>query len=455
MSFLSLNPCRNASVCATKLLCFTRSSPLIHKLPTDFPSKIVIESGEGYEQFLRDNLFNNLDQLTLCKVNCGHSQSQLEKLLQRFTKSRSTLLVLIVNMQELSTKMINHLRIMIEEAEKESTHGKRKLFILLLHFPSVMFYNSCYPTLFLQGWDHHYLDTIGRGTLTREGIKAVVDIKYWFSQCCFEKSSTRELNDQMVETLERMLPEAIPVVASRVVIHRRSANRQAYQLMNAYERTRTLQRIFKDKTGKILCTRFCGYWKKDVMTELMHRVTRFMYSNESTLNITDSIQTAVRSHFFDFLIYIVSTMNVDHDIDFLLQDHQGEVQVLFWKLLETVPIPKLTQLQLLRSAIQPEQKRAESTYSPSFPFFKHVCKIIEKVIDESKEYVNQQTNMLQDGDDQYEQAFADVTASVRQVQRRTRQNKHEELYTDLVMRKLQDDLKVCLFSISNNSNTSG
>ena len=36
----------------------------------------------------------------------------------------------------------------------------QKLFILLLHFPAMMFYDPCYPTLFLYGWDHYYLDAI-------------------------------------------------------------------------------------------------------------------------------------------------------------------------------------------------------------------------------------------------------------------------------------------------------
>ena len=36
----------------------------------------------------------------------------------------------------------------------------QKLFVLLLHFPAMMFYEPCYPSLFLPGWDHYYLDTI-------------------------------------------------------------------------------------------------------------------------------------------------------------------------------------------------------------------------------------------------------------------------------------------------------
>ena len=36
----------------------------------------------------------------------------------------------------------------------------QKLFVILLLFPT-MFYEPRYPALFLYGWDHYYLDTIG------------------------------------------------------------------------------------------------------------------------------------------------------------------------------------------------------------------------------------------------------------------------------------------------------
>ena len=40
------------------------------------------------------------------------------------------------------------------------TYLLQKLFVLLLHFPAMMFYKPCYPSLFLCGWDHYYIDAI-------------------------------------------------------------------------------------------------------------------------------------------------------------------------------------------------------------------------------------------------------------------------------------------------------
>ena len=52
----------------------------------------------------------------------------------------------------------------------------QKLYVLLLHFPAMMFYDPCYPSLFLYGWDHYYLDAIDQ---TNESV--LVDTRYVYS----------------------------------------------------------------------------------------------------------------------------------------------------------------------------------------------------------------------------------------------------------------------------------
>ena len=90
-------------------------------------------------------------------------------------------MLIVINMQYSTVEIVNHLRIMIEEAEAQfhSSEELNKLFVVLLHFPPEMFFNHCYPSLFLSGWDHYYLDTIAPPE-----EKGVIDICQWFSHCC-------------------------------------------------------------------------------------------------------------------------------------------------------------------------------------------------------------------------------------------------------------------------------
>ncbi len=84
--------------------------------------------------------------------------------------------------------MVNHLRVMIEEAEFQTTPTSKKLFVLLLHFPPAMFFDSCYPSLFLRGWNHYYLDSIGHCPSLHPGQ---LDIEEWLQRCCFPNQGTK------------------------------------------------------------------------------------------------------------------------------------------------------------------------------------------------------------------------------------------------------------------------
>ena len=433
---------RKRSVCPTKLLCFTRSSSLIHQLPADYPAAaIATKPVTNYDNLVREHIFTELELLMICKVSLARSQGQIERLLGDFVTSRHQVLLLITNMQEINSKKVNHLRIMIEEAENQMG-VENKLFILLLHFPPVMFFKPCYPTLFLQGWSHHYLDTISSGTLTREGVKSVVDIKKCFYHCLFPDSiSTWDEDGQMFSVLSTLLPEAIPVIASRVAFICKGTDATAV-VMNASQRTEVLQKLFTDNfedtnsegekkknIGQVLTEKFCKYWTPQLMVEQIEKVSRSVYGQDSTLNITDSIQSIVRSAFFDFLVYMFNKMNKDQNMCIILdyEECSPVIEQLFLALLREITIPELEQLKAISATLRPLPVQRKALYIPRFPFFKDVCEVLEKVIDESKEEVNQKSNILE--------------GPQPGVRKRTKQQM-EKLYIEAVMKRMQ----VCILS---------
>ena len=371
------------------------------------------------------------------KVSLENSQGRLEKLLTKFVDSDYTLLLLIANMQEISPRMVNHLRIMIEEAESKIKNCS-KLFVCLLHFPPVMFYQSCYPTLFLQGWGHHYLDTMARGTLTRAGVKAIVDVKTWLYHCCFPETVPSATNDDyFVKGLQNLLEDAIPVIASRVDFISLNEN-ETFRHLDASQGTRILKELLNQKgLGRILCSKFRIYWTPKVMVEHIKRVSMFMYDQESTLNITDSTQSIVRSSFFDFLIYMFIKMNEELYINIIRDENcPAVVNELFEKLLQALQVPELMQLKVLAATLRPQCDPQKVKHHPKFPFFKYICEMVEKVVDESREEVNQKINI------QSEEKIdvQEVNGSLFLMQRRSRQQV-EEIYKDVVISRLKENLK--------------
>ncbi len=369
----------------------------------------------------------------LCKVSLGHSQPKLEKLLNRFVNSDCEVLLLIANMQEITKKMINHLRIMIEEAENKRSNTN-KLFVLLLHFPPVMFFNSCYTSLFLQGWGHHYLDTVACGTLTTEGVKAVVNVKEWFYYSCFPHSSPNSSDDDhMVAALEELLAEAVPIIASRVsfIIVQNGTT----SVMDASQRTQRLKRfLLQKKLGKFLVAKFRSYWTPTVMVEHIQKVPKLMYAQESTLNITDSIQSIIRSKFFDFLVYVFARTNQQLYLSIILdQDCPPAMEELFLELMPTIGVPDLTQLKVLCTALRPDYHPNKVDYSPRFPFFVYIYNTVEKAIDESREEVSQRLNSLDSFE--YGVEASSVTASICLTQMTEKQQK-EKIYNEVVLSRL-------------------
>lgn len=385
---------------ATKILCFTRSSPLLHKLPAEFPSSSYRpQMGTRSQEVLEELVYAETDKVMLYKLSSILSQMVVQDLVKNFLESETAeVCLLVVNMQETSKEIVNHVRIMIEEAEIQFKPKKQttKIFVLLLHFPPAKFFHPCYPSLFLQGWDLCYLDT-----LAHSAIKGVVDIRDWFWQCCFPQQSSQVLEDDdaLLQALHEMLPQAIPILASRVFFGSRQ-NGSFNSPMNGLERDEALKMLLFEKgkegttVGKVLCERFRSYWKPSVMAEQLERAAVFSRNRESTLNITESIQTNFKSLFFDFLVYIVSRINANFNIDIIFNnDCTPAIEDLFLEILRVFPIPRFSQINLLSNHI-PQPKPL--VYAPRFPFFQLVCEIIEKVVEESREDANVGLDIISD-----------------------------------------------------------
>ena len=287
----------------------------------------------------------------------------------------------VVNMQETSHQVVNHLRILIEEAEEQG-----KLFVILLHFHPLQFFNTCYPALFLKGWDHYYLDTIAHSE-----VQDVVDIEDWFWQCCFPKQIPER--DSLMLTLSKLLQEAVPVLSSRVFF-RSSLEKSFNRPMNGLQCSKVLRELLFEKgVGEVLCQRFRSYWKPAVMAEYLQTVVTFTKDCESTLSITDSIQTKLKSLFIDFLLYLLSHITEMFNIGILFDsDCTMAVQKLFLDILHVLPLPKLSQLHVLSTRLPVPA----TDQSPRFPFFKVVCEAVEKIVEQTHSTINVQEDLLQE-----------------------------------------------------------
>ena len=403
---------RDSLKSVNKLVCYTRSSTRVHALPSQFPHSTTNQDDLAA---IKKLICDETDKLMMHKLSSLASQSALQELLGEFvSSSKAEVLVLLANMQKTSRKTVNHVRIMIEEEEMKANNQHCKLFVLLLHFSPAQFFQHCYPVLFLKGWDHTYLDTIAYDT-----TKDVVDMQDWFSRCCFPLDELNPGNpDMLLQALSRLLevPQAISVISSRVYFGIK-IDSSFNSHMNATQRSDALSTLFFDRgLGEILCKKFCTYWSPKVMVQYLEWAATFSNQMESTLNMTDSIQTKVEELFMYFCMYMLSHINEDFNLDIIYDNNtSSSTRKLFLDILSVIPVPELSQLNFQSNNLPALQPPA---YCPQFPFFKLVYTLMEKEVELSGEAANlkldlltEQSRVSEDNVDSKLQALVEVVSA--------------------------------------------
>ena len=168
------------------------------------------------------------------------------------------------------------------------------------------------------------------------------------------------------------------------------------------------------------------------MVEYLEKAATFAHEHETTLNVIDSLQVIFKNLFHDFLVHMVSKINDGMNIDVIFnQDCTSVVHSLFLDLLRVYPIPKLSELKMLRivSDTCPHDISEERFPSPKFPFFKLVSTAVEKLVDQSRREINQQMDMLSGSEPQISlfQTAAQGKANTMSSMLKIVQTKLEEL----------------------------
>lgn len=350
------------------------------------------------QESARKLVFQETVKLKIHKLSSLQSQTSVHEKLADFVNSDTAeVCVLIANMQETTPKTINHVRVMIEEAELQAPDQCCKLFVLLLHFSPVQFFQHCYPVLFLRGWDHCYLDTIAHNyNVEEENVENVVDIYDWLSKCCcpdLDKSDTLENYD----ALDQLLQQIVPVLSARVYFGNKKDN-SFNSAMNATERSKAISvLLYEEGLGDILRERFMAYWNSGTLVKFLKRAATISKERESTLNITDSVQTQFKALFTCFCIYMLTRANEDCNLDILYaNDVSSSLKTLFVEIFQIFPVPKLDELSAKSNYLTPVQP---SILYPNFPFFNYVYNSLEKQVDLSIKTINLQSEFLDNASD--------------------------------------------------------
>jgi hypothetical protein len=377
---LELNKWKN-KFCANKILVYCRDFHITSLLPSFYPSE-----EEKDDKLLCSVITDDVDKLVLFKVTCDVSEEEIEMHIEKFMRaSDKTILIFIGNMKELTIKMINYLRVLIEQLENQITQTSKKLIVVLLQFPLARLLHRCYPVLFLNGWDHCYLDSINSDIdipgITKS-LQNTVDISMCFRKALFDNEDDLKLN------LEPLLVEAIPAVSSRIVA---GSNGNEYNKSMSITSRRTLLKNLLVESqdtymctpvGKAFCMLFQKYWDDKTIIKFLQNASYFAFRNNSTLSITDYIQTKIKALFFEFVVYMLWKINEDCNLDtYFTQPYCHE---LFSNVICRLfpQLPSLNSLPYIcHNLTSPDNKGFK------YPFFGMVYATMEELLNECQQAV--------------------------------------------------------------------
>lgn len=377
-----------APVQSKKFLCYLRTSQaIIEIIPNHFTyqaNQCTKDEIESLQKFLTLKASRRLHTYVM---NSSTSQEILILVLRHFfqcPQSESEILLLVADMNELSKETINHARILIEEAECSSCYSN-KLVFLVLHFPPNMFYNHCYPTLFLNGWSHIY---IGRaGEMTKDSF---IDIEKWLITCLLQKDDIAASEDSFAndDILIEWLCDST-VHCSRSVIMKQLKDFPPVDCDIETIRFYFTRILLNASISTVIRKRFRKFWQQEAMLTLTFQIAQYAMSYHSSCSLSQTVQETIQSSFTEFTVLFLCIMNERLTIHTLLceedQDPDKDSKFnLAANMLSVLPIPNsLKQLQVdvrLHITQQLHAKGDMETSSPRFPFSILVSDAIDDII---------------------------------------------------------------------------
>lgn len=375
-----------------KVLCFTPTSHIIHQyINLSYHPRMNPRPSIDY--------FNELfgvdyTDLYIYAITSSTTEKHMRSILSQFLMWHDTeVLIIVADMQYISKEVINHTRILMEETEITCNKSMKcsKLMILLLHFPPSSFNQYCYPLLFLHGWEHHYLDSIGQ--VFSDGI----DVEGWLSQCFPLYLATNEdsLSVSVSSNKSFMCNEGMnnwlkDISVSTVWIHEDCS---PYKLLTD-TRQYWENLLSTMKVGEVIVKRFIYFWKLKQIFEVSAKAAYRSATCESTMSMSEAIQAALKDSFQDFVIYILGQISINR----IQKLDRPDVYHLFMAILEMVSLPETSQqlrIESLHLLNKPFLNKNEHVGPPPlFPFLNIIYEAMESVLDNAIEYVHHENHPI-------------------------------------------------------------
>ena len=295
--------------------------------------------------------------------------------------------LLVVDMNQLGANdHVNFVRMIVEQSLGET---KGKAFVLLLHYsPSRNIKTQCYPALFLGGWQHFFLDSVGD-----HGSESCAER---LVQLACERP-TMTLNDDtetvvqcLRESIRGLVPRILPYLVSQAIFYKE-------QSLGSYDsfldRKVQIESLLNRCIGNttlidILCEKFASIWQRNMLSGIIRNATQAILMGTTQLSLTMSIHSSLVQSLKVFLTSSLLESNQWMNLEVVVHSTNKSTRDLFGMCMRDLPsIPvaelvlqgtrnSLTCLRSLPLSLVDKKRR------PRFPFFYFISSFFDELYEE-------------------------------------------------------------------------
>lgn len=302
-----------------------------------------------------------------------------------------------INQQRMHIPYIRHLIDLDDASMSESFGSSSRFFVILIHSAGQeLNYKSCFPSIFLNGWDFWYVDasTPGSSFHLKKSLELLTKNENSFGHQDIVDESSFDLNIIFDECLEEFCARL--EIASHKMSSPNIQNSDIYKFYlnetSATERHRILQTMFQQFSHlqKLIIKIYHDGIAKDGKSlsqsqDDLRRMAKDTLSGKSFDSVVDSLETHVRSSFSNFVSFILNHIINDYGLYTLSKLSDGNEG--FAKLLDLVDYSSLNlngTNQNMQMKQVPLRFVAHYSYNPQTPLFNLLRLRIEALVNETK-----------------------------------------------------------------------
>lgn len=273
------------------------------------------------------------------------------------------------------------------KVEQYTLEGSGKAFCLLLHYPpSSPLHVRCYPALFLGGWNHIFLDSVGDNS--------GMDMSTHISHACCNVAPTATEYDKFIHQLQTLLlPRILPQLLSQNLFYR---DQELFQRNSFLERKVCLARLLATKINSasielILCQKFAKLWFDQVLLRATSLASKSLSQGLTQLSLSMSIHSTLVGIFQLFLSDVLVQANQWRNFDIIASTHGGSSRdnhmlALFEMVLQNLPVLPIEELVLQRrnvlvNRLIPQPINRLCLKDNQFPFFQLVSSFLDELVE--------------------------------------------------------------------------